>query len=148
MWINTHPYTYTHTSVEHATVEKVVQETCYEVVFDDGSVCSSLPASQIIKVRIQLQFIMAWMFTDVYIVCVCVCVCACTMHVHVLLRSQLRSKAVSHYCRPVQRSMPSGQMGRSTQPKCWVSMLHPAMWWVCCAKDVFTYPYVLSKLYT
>ena len=70
-------YIHTHTSVEHATVEKVVQETCYEVVFDDGSVCSSLPASQIIKVRIQLQFIMAWMFTDVYIVCVCVCVCVC-----------------------------------------------------------------------
>ena len=48
----------------------------------------------------------------------------------VLLRSPLRSTALSRYCRQVQRSMLSGQMGRSTRQKCWVSMLLPAMWWV------------------
>ena len=42
---------HTYTRVEYATVEKVVQESCYEIAFEDGSVCSSLPASQIINVR-------------------------------------------------------------------------------------------------
>ena len=41
-------------SVVCGKVEKVVQETCYEVVFEDGSVCKSLPASEIVLVRLGL----------------------------------------------------------------------------------------------
>ena len=65
-----HKNTHTHkiNSIEYATVEKVVQETCYEVVFDDGSVCASLPASQIIKVS-QLRYVGLSM-CKVYNVCV------------------------------------------------------------------------------
>ena len=60
--LHTHTHIATY-SVVCGRVEKVVQETCYEVVFEDGSVCKSLPASEIVKVRKCLQVVAVCVIT-------------------------------------------------------------------------------------